>query len=283
MQYAFVAHTQHPTSGDPSTMVLEVVPGMGEAIVGAHPGRALQAEVDKTRFMDALGYYGTGSVRNGGYDGTTWDTDIHGRDYSSSGVSTWATAQGGSAGGLGSSGKGFAPVVGRGGRRGGVIAGAFSSDVERPDPLTADASYAIEQLLALPDHELEQLVRITALPSKSVTLWAPGSAAAAAVTGDSTRGHPAFILRSDSNAEDLPGFAGAGLFDSIMTEPALAALADYAEEPAVAESETRHELAWRLAAACCVVEAVLGHPLDIEGGMTSDGRVYILQARPQML
>jgi hypothetical protein len=29
VRYAFVAHTQHPTSGDPSTLVLEMVPGMG--------------------------------------------------------------------------------------------------------------------------------------------------------------------------------------------------------------------------------------------------------------
>ncbi|KAK1301509.1 hypothetical protein QJS10_CPB12g00091 [Acorus calamus] len=39
--YAFVIHTTNPSSGDSSEIYAEVVKGLGETLVGAHPGRAL--------------------------------------------------------------------------------------------------------------------------------------------------------------------------------------------------------------------------------------------------
>ncbi len=47
-------------------------------------------------------------------------------------------------------------------------------------------------------------VTVTQLPSKSVALLP-------------RVGAPGLIFRSDSNAEDLEGYAGAGLFDSVAT------------------------------------------------------------------
>lgn len=40
-EYAFVAHTADPLTGDKGVTVGEVVVGMGEALVGNMPGRAL--------------------------------------------------------------------------------------------------------------------------------------------------------------------------------------------------------------------------------------------------
>jgi hypothetical protein len=40
-QYAFVVHTADPLTGDAGTTVGELVVGMGEALVGNLPGRAL--------------------------------------------------------------------------------------------------------------------------------------------------------------------------------------------------------------------------------------------------
>lgn len=37
--YAFVLHTADPVTGAAGTLFGEVVPGMGEALVGNHPGR----------------------------------------------------------------------------------------------------------------------------------------------------------------------------------------------------------------------------------------------------
>jgi len=37
--YAFVLHTADPITGDAGTLFGEVVSGMGEALVGNHPGR----------------------------------------------------------------------------------------------------------------------------------------------------------------------------------------------------------------------------------------------------
>jgi alpha-glucan,water dikinase len=187
--------------------------------VGAHPGRALQAEVHKGRLLALLA-------------------------------------------GAGAAGQPPAAAA-----------------AHRAAPLPAAVAASVERLLQLPAAQLASLVRVTALPSKAVALLPPGSAAAAA--GSGTAG--ALILRSDSNAEDLPGFAGAGLFESITTTPSEPQLADYAADPLVADVGARLQLAWRVGVACCVVEALLGGPQDVEGGVTADGRVFIVQARPQML
>jgi alpha-glucan,water dikinase len=39
--YAFVIHTANPITGDPDELVVEIVLGLGETLVGNHPGRAL--------------------------------------------------------------------------------------------------------------------------------------------------------------------------------------------------------------------------------------------------
>jgi alpha-glucan,water dikinase len=40
-EYAFVIHTANPVTGDGDELYAELVPGLGETLVGNHPGRAL--------------------------------------------------------------------------------------------------------------------------------------------------------------------------------------------------------------------------------------------------
>ena len=56
---------------------------------------------------------------------------------------------------------------------------------------------------------------ILSYPNKSEVMW----------VGEAK----GFIFRSDSNAEDLPGFAGAGLFDSIPVVENIKERFDYSE------------------------------------------------------
>ncbi len=44
------------------------------------------------------------------------------------------------------------------------------------------------------------------------------------------------IFRSDSNGEDLEGYAGAGLYDSITMDPTKLQKVDYSSDRSVAES-----------------------------------------------
>ena len=66
---------------------------------------------------------------------------------------------------------------------------------------------------------------LLAYPAKSLGLYGRG-----------------LIFRSDSNGEDLAGFAGAGLYDSILLQPPTEVLLDYSEEPLVWDAEFRKRL-----------------------------------------
>jgi alpha-glucan,water dikinase len=143
---------------------------------------------------------------------------------------------------------------------------------------------------------LSQNVRVMSYPSKALGLKAPGletlpgevgpaiaspTAVAAAVAG--VRARAAIMARSDSNAEDLSGFAGAGLFDSVPSTAPTAVLIDYNRDPLVADQQSRLQLMWQVAAAAVAVEEGMGgQHQDVEGGVTKDGRVWVLQARPQV-
>jgi alpha-glucan,water dikinase len=106
--------------------------------------------------------------------------------------------------------------------------------------------------------------QVLAYPSKSTVLRASG-----------------LIFRSDSNAEDLEGFAGAGLHDSVTAAPMQRQLADYADEPLVQDSAFRADLLARLVRAGEAIERARGAPQDIEGAIAG-GVVHIVQSRPQV-
>ncbi|BDA43844.1 Alpha-glucan water dikinase, chloroplastic at C-terminar half [Coccomyxa sp. Obi] len=187
--YAFVAHTTHPTTGNSEEMYVEVVSGLGEALVGNWPGAALSFTAAKAPILAAL--------QEGGPEGP---------------------APGG---------------------------------------------------LVLP----EGCIRVCGYPSKSAALLlAAERAADGAVT----------IFRSDSNGEDLQGYAGAGLFDSVHSAEPRVVPVDYSSEPLVSDSTFQMATLGRIAAAAAAVEAAAGSPQDIEGVITADGGLHIVQTRPQV-
>lgn len=106
--------------------------------------------------------------------------------------------------------------------------------------------------------------RLLAFPSKSVGLFGSG-----------------LIFRSDSSGEDLPGYAGAGIYESIMLPQARAVLLDYTDERLVWDADFRQHLLITIAGIGAIIEKILGSPQDIEGAYFR-GRYYVVQTRPQV-
>eukprot|EP00177_Eucheuma_denticulatum_P006207 GFKZ01011322.1.p1 GENE.GFKZ01011322.1~~GFKZ01011322.1.p1 ORF type:complete len:1339 (+),score=210.60 GFKZ01011322.1:272-4288(+) len=91
-----------------------------------------------------------------------------------------------------------------------------------------------------------------------------------------------YIFRSDSNAEDLDGFAGAGLHDSVPISENIVEDIDYSKERIMVDDEFRDFLMRGIAKIGVVVEDIMGGvPQDIEGCF-KDGEFYVVQSRPQV-
>ncbi|MGA1795894.1 MAG: phosphohistidine-like domain-containing protein [bacterium] len=157
-EYAFVIHTANPFTGNRHELYAEVVVGLGETLVGNHPGRAL----------------------------------------------------------------------------------GFVSDKGHPEP------------------------RVLSYPSKGTGIFGTG-----------------LIFRSDSNAEDLAGYAGAGLYDSVLSRPSRSVVLDYSHEPMVQDENFRRDLLLGITRVGIATEHVLGCPQDIEGAYAR-GEYFVVQARPQV-
>ena len=108
--------------------------------------------------------------------------------------------------------------------------------------------------------------KITGFPSKNTILRVP---------------HETLIFRSDSNGEDLEGYAGAGLYESVLARAASARRADYASDALVWDRRVQNETLSAIARAGVAVERALDSPQDIEG-CVRDGVVYVVQTRPQV-
>ncbi|KAG5018911.1 hypothetical protein JHK87_014766 [Glycine soja] len=103
---------------------------------------------------------------------------------------------------------------------------------------------------------------VTSYPSKLMRLYSKKS----------------IIFRSDSNAEDLEGFAGAGLFDSVIMDKVEKVVLDYSKDPIIADKPFQTSLL-RIAKAGKNLEDLYGCPQDIEG-VVKDGTIFVVQARP---
>ena len=89
------------------------------------------------------------------------------------------------------------------------------------------------------------------------------------------------IFRSDSSGEDLAGYAGAGLYDSIPLPTPRSERVDYSRQRLTNERAYLHELLGRLTALGTKIEAEFEGPQDIEGAVAGD-EIYIVQTRPQV-
>jgi alpha-glucan,water dikinase len=113
-----------------------------------------------------------------------------------------------------------------------------------------------------------QAIRYLTFPGKSTGLFSPSERAV--------------IFRSDSNGEDLAGFAGAGLYDSVLAEAPVEKTVDYTAERLLLAADFRTELCRKIGAIAMAVEDVCAAPQDIEGAITATGDYYIVQNRPQV-
>jgi alpha-glucan,water dikinase len=104
---------------------------------------------------------------------------------------------------------------------------------------------------------------LLSFPSKSTGLYGGG-----------------LIFRSDSNGEDLAGYAGAGLYDSFMLPKPRGVSLDYAGDSLVWDESFRKGLLTAISDIGTVVEDVMKYPQDIEGAY-SKGQYFVVQTRPQ--
>ena len=110
---------------------------------------------------------------------------------------------------------------------------------------------------------------ILALPSKIEAQYAPDT------------GEPTLIARSDSNGEDLEGFAGAGLYESHPTAETQAFCPNYVDEALLWDEGFRLGLVRQLVALAITVEENAGAPQDVEGCFVA-GEPWLLQSRAQV-
>jgi alpha-glucan,water dikinase len=110
----------------------------------------------------------------------------------------------------------------------------------------------------------QDLPHLLSFPSKSIGFFGSG-----------------LIFRSDSNGEDLAGYAGAGLYDSVMLPAPRKVPLDYTGDALVWNDNFRKEFMTTIAEIGTAVEKALGSPQDIEGAY-SKGRYYVVQSRPQV-
>jgi len=93
------------------------------------------------------------------------------------------------------------------------------------------------------------------------------------------------IFRSDSNGEDLEGYAGAGLYESVTMDAAEYATVDYSSDALLSGAgggAFRRALLARVVGAGWALERALGGAQDIEGVVDPDGKVWLVQTRPQV-
>ncbi|KAF8064622.1 R1 [Scenedesmus sp. PABB004] len=270
-RYSWVAHTVNPASGDEQEIVVQLVVGLGEVLVGNHPGRALGGVIKRSSLDAALA--GMAAARAPAPAPAPPAAPQGERQR-------WTIPFFGNGAGRTPSSPPAPPATAT------VAAPSFTGAAPLPEPsVLADAvdvvSYMSKDAAIIP--------RSLALPCAVGEVRGDGDGS------DTVSRGPAgvvFMARSDSNAEDLPGFAGAGLFDSVPSLPNRHVTLDYAKEPLVWDEAAAAGLLWQCALAAVAAEAAVTDPddgpgtpgyegLDVEGCVTPDGTIWLLQARPQ--
>ncbi|KAJ1609314.1 R1-like alpha-glucan water dikinase [Cryptosporidium canis] len=140
------------------------------------------------------------------------------------------------------------------------------------------------------DTDFIQKVNIVSFPSKSIAMFdiihVDG--------GHSIQeyGLPCnFIFRSDSNAEDIEGFAGAGVFQSIQLIDPTCKYVKYMDQKIIIDNSYRNEIIKMLAVVAFYIQDEFDQiPQDIEGCIIEEStnigsnsiKIAIVQSRPQV-
>uniref|UniRef100_A0A0G4HBD4 Uncharacterized protein n=1 Tax=Chromera velia CCMP2878 TaxID=1169474 RepID=A0A0G4HBD4_9ALVE len=93
---------------------------------------------------------------------------------------------------------------------------------------------------------------------------------------------PCLIFRSDSNGEDLEGFAGAGLFESVTAVPPSERRLRYHRHRIIYDRAYRQHILALITKVGFFIEDALGSPQDIEGVVIGNDQIAIVQTRPQV-
>ncbi|KAK9852315.1 hypothetical protein WJX84_008608 [Apatococcus fuscideae] len=159
---------------------------------------------------------------------------------------------------------------------------AFVIHTENPSTGAADEIYAEvvaglgESIVSgmVPGTALSFVVQKTSLENPEVVMYPSKS--------DGMFVAESLIFRSDSNGEDLEGYAGAGLYDSITMDPTELRKVDYSSDRLLQDEAFRKDLMTRIAKAGLAIEEALGSAQDIEGAVEESGAITVVQTRPQM-
>ncbi|CAN8325774.1 unnamed protein product [Cochlearia groenlandica] len=163
-----------------------------------------------------------------------------------------------------------------------VVCGDYAFVIHTNNPVTGDSSEIYTEIVkglgetlvgAYPGRAMSFITKkanlksstVISYPSKRIGLYSK----------------PSIIFRSDSNNEDLEGYAGAGLYDSVIMDEAEEVVVDYSREQLILDKSFRVHLFSAIAEAGNVIETLYGYPQDIEG-VVKGGHVYVVQARPQL-
>ncbi|KAF0917364.1 hypothetical protein E2562_017822 [Oryza meyeriana var. granulata] len=84
------------------------------------------------------------------------------------------------------------------------------------------------------------------------------------------------IFRSDSNGEDLEGYAGAGLYDSVPMDEGDEVVLDYTTDPLITAQGFQKSILSSIARAGHAIEELYGSPQDVEGAV-KEGKIYVLR------
>ncbi|OMO57553.1 Pyruvate phosphate dikinase, PEP/pyruvate-binding protein [Corchorus olitorius] len=163
-----------------------------------------------------------------------------------------------------------------------VICGDYAFVIHTKNPLSGDTSEIYAEIVkglgetlvgAYPGRAMSFTAKknnlrcpiVTGYPSKQIGLYC----------------RPSIIFRSDSNGEDLEGYAGAGLYDSVLMDEEERVVLDYSRDPMIVDKAFQISLFSKIAEAGKIIETLYGCPQDIEG-VVKDGVIYVVQARPQI-
>ncbi|XVF36561.1 hypothetical protein REPUB_Repub19eG0068200 [Reevesia pubescens] len=163
-----------------------------------------------------------------------------------------------------------------------VICGDYAFVIHTKNPLSGDTSEIYAEIVKGLGETL-----VGAYPGRAMSFIAKkNNLKCPFVTGYASKQiglycKPSIIFRSDSNGEDLEGYAGAGLYDSVLMDEEESRVLDYSGDPMIIDKAFQTSLFSKIAEAGKIIETLYGCPQDIEG-VVKDGVIYVVQARPQI-
>ncbi|XP_039049997.1 alpha-glucan water dikinase 2 [Hibiscus syriacus] len=163
-----------------------------------------------------------------------------------------------------------------------VLCGDYAFVIHTKNPLSGDTSEIYAEIVKGLGETL-----VGAYPGRAMSFVAKkNNLKCPIVTGYASKKiglycKPTIIFRSDSNGEDLEGFAGAGLYDSVLMDEEESMVLDYSIDPMIVNKAFQTSILSKIAEAGKIIETLYGCPQDIEG-VVKDGMIYVVQARPQV-